>query len=407
MSKKTPICFSMALLALACTVVYGQTEQQSVYAEQSWPTADNPHPVPVAEPQPAPTAEQQPVYAEQSTVVAEQPPADTQSQPVYAEQVPVAAPQQDSSQTNVTPYVEPAPAYEPPKQMYIQGYGKPPEGFYGYFGYAPPAENSNAGCCCKETDDTEKKEEKTKDYKNLQSFNFSIPIQSETYGLKSPDYDVDASHFGFGINWNRIRVEESLYSSVVGLGVNYIMSEWDGGGKKNIKFSGLDANFKFGFGVSPLTDRFILAIHLIFDIDYKMQKAVFKKKIGDYKMFQGLGIPDEVAKTNLELKYTAHNLDLELGGDLVIGYQFTSSFGVLAGVDITTNMIGVGALMSSSEVPDGLKEGVSGMTSAQYSNYPDEMNELDAFSDHDDIRFFLYNTTGLNIVPRIGIFFAF
>ena len=118
-------------------------------------------------------------------------------------------------------------------------------------------------------------------------------------------------------------------------------------------------------------------------------------------------MPDEVAKTKLELKYTVHNLDLELGGDLVIGYQFTSNFGVLAGVDITTNMIGVGALMSSSEVPDGLKEGVEGMTSAQYSNYPDEMNELDAFSDHDDIRFFLYNTTGLNIVPRIGIFFAF
>ena len=29
------------------------------------------------------------------------------------------------------------------------------------------------------------------------------------------------------------------------------------------------------------------------------------------------------------------------------------------------------------------------------------------FSEGDDIRFFLYNTTGLNIVPRIGIFFAF
>ena len=396
MSKKTSICLSTVFLTLACATVYGQTEQQPAYAEQPAPVVEQ---VPAAvEPQPAPTAEQ-PVYAEQ--------PATVETQPVYAEQAPEAMPQQDSTQTYIEPYVEPAPAYEPPQQMYVQGYGKPPEGFYGYFGYAPPTENSNAGCCCKEADSTAKKEEKEKDYKSLQSFNFSIPIQSETYGLKSPDYDVDASHFGFGINWNRIRVEKSLYSSVVGLGVNYIMSEWDGGGKKNIKFSGLDANFKFGFGVSPLTENFILAIHLIFDFDYKMQKAVFQKKIGDYKMFQGLGMPDEVAKTKLELKYTAHNLDLELGGDLVIGYQFTSSFGVLAGVDITTNMIGVGALMSSSEVPDGLKEGVEGMTSAQYSNYPDEMNELDAFSDHDDIRFFLYNTTGLNIVPRIGIFFAF
>ncbi len=394
MSRKLPYYLSAAFWALSSISAFAQEaaviEHQPVYAEQSMPVVDQ-YPAAI-EPQPIPATEQ---------------PATVEPQPVYAEQAQEAALQQDSAQAQVEPYIEPAPAYEPPQQMYVQGYGKPPEGFYGYFGYAPPTENSNASCCCKEADSTAQKEEKEKDYKNLQSFNFSIPIQSETYGLKSPDYDVDASHFGFGINWNRIRVEKSLYSSVVGLGLNYIMSEWDGGGKKDIEFSGLDANFKFGFGVSPLTDNFILAIHVIFAFDYKMQKAVFKKKIGDYKMFQGLGIPDEVAKTNLELKYTAHNLDLELGGDLVVGYQFTNSFGVLAGVDITTNMIGVGALLSSSEVPDGLKEGVSGMTSTQYSNYPDEMNELDAFSDHDDIRFFLYNTTGLSIVPRIGIFFAF
>jgi hypothetical protein len=146
---------------------------------------------------------------------------------------------------------------------------------------------------------------------------------------------------------------------------------------------------------------------MIFAFDYKMQKAVFKKKISDFQMFQSLDMPDEVSKTNLELKYTAHNLDLELGGDLVIGYQFTKSFGVLAGVDITTNMIGVGALMSSSDAPDGLEDGARAMASSQYSNYSDEVKELEAFSEGDDIRFFLYNTTGLNIVPRIGIFFAF
>ncbi|MBQ3839625.1 MAG: hypothetical protein II819_06700 [Fibrobacter sp.] len=364
---------------------------------------------PLVEEQQPTSVEQAPAsepVVEQSAIATKQPGA-VESQPVYAEQTPVAAQQQDSAQeAPVQPYVEPAPAYEPPQQTYVQGYGKPPEGFYGYFGYAPPAENSNAGCCYKEADSTAKKEEK-KDYKSLQSFNFSVPIQSETYGLKSPDYDVDASHFGFGINWNRVRVEESLYSSVVGLGISYIMSEWDGGGKKNIEFNGLDANFKFGFGISPLTDRFILAIHMIFAFDYKMQKAVFKKKLGDFQMFQNLDMPDEISRTNLELKYTAHNLDLELGGDLVIGYQFTKSFGVLAGVDITSNMIGVGALMSSSDAPDGLEDSARAMASSQYSNYSDEIKELEAFSEGDDIRFFLYNTTGLNIVPRIGIFFAF
>ncbi len=399
MSRKLPYFLSGAFLALSSVSAFTQettgVEQQPVYAGQPAPVVEQ-TPAGV-EPQPDLTVEQ-PVYAEQPAAVAEQAPA--------------AEPQQDSTQeAHVQPYVETASAYEPPKQMYVQGYGKPPEGFYGYFGYAPPTENSNAGCCCKEADSMAKKEEKKKDYKSLQSFNFSIPIQSETYGLKSPDYDVDASHFGFGINWNRVRVEESLYSSVVGLGISYIMSEWDGGGKKNIEFNGLDANFKFGFGISPLTDRFILAIHMIFTIDYKMQKAVFKKKLKDFQMFQGLGMPDEISSTSLELKYTTHNLDLELGGDLVIGYQFTKSFGVLAGVDITTNMIGVGALMSSSDTPDGLEDSARAMASSQYSNssenFSDEIKELEAFGEGDDIRFFLYNTTGLNIVPRIGIFFAF
>ena len=381
MSRKLPYYLSVAFWALSGIPAFAQeatvTEQQPVYAEQ-----------------PAPAVVQTSIITESD----------------YVEEDPEVEPQQDSTQTvqtQVEPYVEPAPAYEPPQQMYVQGYGKPPEGFYGYFGYAPAAENTNAGCCCKEADSTAKKEEKEKDYKSLQSFNFSIPILFETYGLKSPDYDVDASHFGFGINWNRIRVEKSLYSSVVGLGVNYIMSEWDGGGKKDIKFSGLDANFKFGFGVSPLTDRFILAIHAIFVFDYKMQKAVFKKKIGDFKMFQSLGIPDEISRTNLELNYTAHSLDLELGGDLVFGYQFTKNFGVLAGVDITTNMIGVGALLAKSDAPDGFEDGIENIPSSAYLSYPDEQDELRAFSDSDDIRFFLYNTTGLNIVPRIGIFFAF
>ena len=394
--SKQKVLFLLTTILLFSSAAFGQvneaddTEQQPAIVEQ--------------------TSASEPVV-EQSTIAAEQP-AAVESQPVYAEQAPAAEPQQDSTQeAHVQPYVETASAYEPPKQMYVQGYGKPPEGFYGYFGYAPPTENSNAGCCCKEADSMAKKEEKKKDYKSLQSFNFSIPIQSETYGLKSPDYDVDASHFGFGINWNRVRVEESLYSSVVGLGISYIMSEWDGGGKKNIEFNGLDANFKFGFGISPLTDRFILAIHMIFAIDYKMQKAVFKKKLKDFQMFQGLGMPDEISSTSLELKYTTHNLDLELGGDLVIGYQFTKSFGVLAGVDITTNMIGVGALMSSSDTPDGLEDSARAMASSQYSNssenFSDEIKELEAFGEGDDIRFFLYNTTGLNIVPRIGIFFAF
>ena len=144
MSRKLSYYLPAAFLALCCIPAFAQeaaaVEQQPVYAEQPAPIAEQ---VPVAdEQQPAPTAEQ-PVYAEQPAMVAEQP---------ATEQAQETATQQDSAQAQVEPYIEPAPAYEPPQQTYVQGYGKPPEGFYGYFGYAPPAENSNAGCCCKEAE---------------------------------------------------------------------------------------------------------------------------------------------------------------------------------------------------------------------------------------------------------------
>ena len=381
MLKKFPICLSIVFLSLSSVSAFGQDAEQPVYAKPSAPVVEQ---APAAiEPQPAPTAEQ-PVYTEQPATVAEQP-AAVEPQPVYAEQTPVATPQQDSTQTYVEPYEEPAPAYEPPQQTYVQGYGKPPEGFYGYFGY-PPSETQNCAS-------PENAKEKEADYKILHSFNISIPIESETYSLKSPSTDVDASHFGVGINWNRFRVEESLYSSVVGFGFNYVMSEWDGGGSENIKYNGMDINFKFGFGISPLADRFILAIHAFMGFDYKMQNAVFKQKLSDLEFFGNFGSIsglDDLDYT-LELKHKVFSLDLQLGGDLIFGYQITKSFGVLAGVDISHNMIGIGLLTEKSDLPDGL----------------DKLEQFEDFDEGDDLRFFTYALTGLNIVPRIGIFFAF
>ena len=37
----------------------------------------------------------------------------------------------------------------------------------------------------------------------------------------------------------------------------------------------------------------------------------------------------------------------------------------------------------------------------------DKLEQFEDFDEGDDLRFFTYALTGLNIVPRIGIFFAF
>ncbi len=369
MLKKFPMCLSIMVLSLSSVSAFGQDTEESTVEQ-----------VPET---PAQVLEQ-PAVQEDSSLVQSTPaqdPGQVQDSSLVQDSVQTAQPA-------IQPYEEPAPAYEPPPQTYVQGYGKPPEGFYGYFGYPPPE--------TQKCNSSENGKEKDAGSKILHSFNISIPIESETYSLKKPSADVDASHFGVGINWNRFRVEESLYSSVVGFGFNYVMSEWDGGGSRNIKYNGIDINFKFGFGVSPLTDRFILAIHAFMGFDYKMQNAVFKQDLKDLEIFENIGSiggfngMDDLDYT-LEEKHKVFSLDLQLGADLIFGYQITKSFGVLAGVDISHNMIGIGLLTAKSDIPDGL----------------DKLKQFEDFDEGDEIRFFTYALTGLNIVPRIGIFFAF
>ena len=459
--RKFPLYLSVTFLALTGVFAFGQ-EAPSAQPVQPTPAVAPAQPAPAATaapapttapaqpaavpaqpaPQPAPQPVAQPVQPAPAAQATEQPapaavtpqapaqPAAAPAQPAKAIQADSTAATQSAEKPVFTPEptpVKPAPvqANETPRETYVQGYGKPPQGFFGYYGYAP-CENKECACAngdsanaeptvkkkkkkktAQAPEEEEEEQKKEKKSKILHSFHVSIPIESEQYEFKKDRFDADASYFGVGGSWNRIRLDESLYSSVVGIGINHVTTELDGGGSRNIKYGGIDVNLKFGFGIAPSMDNFILAFHVFFAFDYKMQQAIFKKDMKemlfddddyafiDYDALDGIDM-------TYKLNHTIHVLDIQLGGDLILGYQVNDYFGFLAGVDISSNMFGGGVLMAKYEAPDALDY------LNQYGSYNGNSNYDEEDLEHDDeINPILYHVTGLNIVPRIGIFFAF
>lgn len=297
----------------------------------------------------------------------------------YYGQPPQGYPQQQYNQG----YNEQQPQGYP--QQYNQGYyGQPPQGYpqqYNQQAYPPPQEQPKAH------DDT----------RSLHSLNVSIPIEKETYNVKKPDYDMDADIFGVYGNWNRIKVENSGYSSIFGLGGGYAKSELDAGGSSTLDLSGFDVNLKFGIGFAPLTSDFILAIHAIMGFDFKMLSATIKDDSKDNDKgsieYDGYTIDiEELVEAGVDYEHKAElsllAFDVVLGGDIVLAYQVFEHFGVMAGVDVTCNMIGVGYF--------GYEESAT----VSYQG----RSESDSQSDK---KFLMYNLTGPNIIPRAGIFFVF
>ena len=326
----------------------------------------------------------------------------------YYEQAPQGYPQQ----YNQGYYGQPQQGY-PQQQQYNQVYyAEPQQGYPQQYNQDPYYDQAY------NTPFPQEQPKENKDVKVLHSLNVSIPIESETYKVnvtRSDNWDIDASHFGVYGNWNRIKVENSGYSSIFGLGGGYVGSELDGGGSKNLDFGGFDVNLKFGFGFAPLTNNIILAIHAFMGFDFKKISAHINddsqnkdkdKKGTDYDNY-GYDNYSYVDYSSYDLSDIAYyldgvegidykhefelsilTLDIMLGGDLIIGYQITDFFGVLAGVDVSCNMIGIGYFKAEESVTvkfEGQKETES----------------------EDDIKFLMYNTTGPNIVPRAGIFFVF
>lgn len=210
----------------------------------------------------------------------------------------------------------------------------------------PPAQETSA---------TEPKK-KLRTNKILQSYNFSIPIESENWEVKSEKHEWKST--SYELNWTRYKTYESGYTSLFGLGAGYISGDLkDTLFAEKIKFSGLELNMKWGLGFAPVSNNFIVAVHFFCGVNAKL---AYGKVDVDGKQINPIAI----------------YADAIIGGDVIVGYQILESFGVIAGLDITTNAVGIGG-------------------------YSREMTKASKVTQLN------YVFSGTNITPHFGIFFAF
>ena len=232
-------------------------------------------------------------------------------------------------------YQQPYPQQPYQQQQYPQQYSQQP--YQQQQTYQPPPE----------TPEEAKPKKEKKPGKNLQSLHASMPIESEKWKIGKGE--MEFSSLGIEFNWSRFRVNPSGYSSVFGIGFGFNSGEIEG----RSDIDGIDFNLRFGWGLSPIQEKFVLAVHFLLGLDFKM-------------------LDDERQGYDRSATYA----DLMVGGDFILAYAISESFGILAGTDITTNVLGLGVLSIDSPRTD-------------------------------DTWIISYQFSGINIVPRLGIYFIF
>ena len=270
-------------------------------------------------------------------------------------------------------YAQPQQGYGQPQQ-YNNGYAQPQQGYgqpqqynNGYAqpqqGYGQPQQYNNGYAQPQQAYGQPAPQPKQKTGMSLQTLNLAIPVENETWEMDSDGPgDTEWSSVGYEFSWTRYRVNESGYSSVFGLTLGYVSGEMEPErANRGIDLSGMDFNMKFGWGMAPVANDVIVAMHVLMGIDFKLVENE-----DDYP----------------GVEYSAFVFDVMLGGDLIVGFRVTENFGFVAGVDVTTNLLGLGA-------------------------FSYDINNSDDYDDYDDSWGISYLFSGINVVPHVGVAFIF
>ena len=270
-------------------------------------------------------------------------------------------------------YAAPAPQQpttylvQQPQQQYNQGYAAPQQQYNQ--GYAAPAPQQTTYIVQQPQQQYNQPyvqpqpAQPVKTGKTLQSLNFALPIESETWEVD--DNDIEWSSIGFEFNWTRYRVNDNGFSSIFGLSIGYITGETEG--KRGIKgpdMDGMDFNMKFGWGMAPVSNQLIFAFHFLMGFDIKALECETEETY------------DEDGYIKVSAEYSATYIDLMLGGDLILAYQVSDKFAIVGGIDITSNLFGFGAFSVEA-----------------------------SYDDNDEVLSYMFS--GINIVPHVGIAFVF
>ena len=247
--------------------------------------------------------------------------------------------------------------YAQPQQQYNNGYAQPQQG------YGQPQQYNNGYAQPQQGYAQPAPQPQQKTGMSLQTLNFVLPIEHETWDMNSDGPgDADWSSIGYEFSWTRYRVNESGYSSVFGLTLGYVSGEMEPErANRGIDLSGMDFNMKFGWGMAPVANDVIVALHVLMGLDFKMVENE-----DDYP----------------GVEYSSFVFDVMLGGDFIVGFRLADNFGIVAGVDVTTNLFGVGA-------------------------FSYDRNNSDDYDDYDDSWGISYLFSGINVVPHVGVAFIF
>lgn len=282
-----------------------------------------------------------------------------------------AVPQQNYNQGYVVPQQNYNQGYAVPQQNYNQGYAVPQQNYNQ--GYAVPPQNYNQANYNQPYAPVQNGENK-KVGRTLQSFNFALPVENETWEVDNTH--IDWNSIGYEFNWSRYRINDNKLTSVLGISIGYVAGDTEA--KKNLKgpdLDGLDFNLKFGWGMAPLSDNLIVAFHLLMGFDIKaVEGDLDAPPITESSYYNGSSVVASSDTSSAD--YSATYIDALLGGDLIAAYLFNEAFAVVGGIDITTNVLGVGIY--------------------SYDNHNSKDREV-----------LSYMFSGINIVPHIGIAFIF
>lgn len=268
-------------------------------------------------------------------------------------------------------YAAPAPQQpttyivQQPQQQYNQGYAAPQQTTYIV---QQPQQQYNQPYVQPQP------AQPVKTGKTLQSLNFALPIESETWEVD--DNDIEWSSIGFEFNWTRYRVNDNGFSSIFGLSIGYITGETEG--KRGIKgpdMDGMDFNMKFGWGMAPVSNQLIFAFHFLMGFDIKALEGEIEETYeeDEYDYYSNRY---ETRTSKVSAEYSATYIDLMLGGDLILAYQVSDKFAIVGGIDITSNLFGFGAFSVEA-----------------------------SYDDNDEVLSYMFS--GINIVPHVGIAFVF
>ena len=209
--------------------------------------------------------------------------------------------------------------------------------------------------------------------KVVHSINLSLPYEHRTVEIEdifadsevNPPDTVTLNYFSANFNWNRMAIYDSGFSFLLGMGIGFTTAVPQAFFTDFL--SGVRTDIKTGWGFAPInTDKMILAFHGFIAVNLRYLKA-----------------EEERAQTGSNANYTTYayhifDYDMPIGIDGVFVFKLGDSFALFTGLDLSTNLFGVG-MYDADDHGEGGSEGYE----------------------------FTYGFTGINVTPRIGICWVF